>query len=367
MSRDLLLWCSPKDSPSSRWLETGQGLITRTVIDCSDISTTVISPSLGTYLYAVIRLFTYVLSRPSDSFSVYVVSSRTIPGFIRDLPAFILILFRFRVYAHVHGSDIHRLFAKPFLGCLAFRVYSKLAFVIFPSEYALPRTIHSLKNYVIIENCLPQSVRASSNYQPKSANNNTANVRVPSVSILWNSNLMASKGVVEVLKGFELLTQNMKTVNTSLTLLGKVIGDYEISASLLELILEPYLRKQSFNYVGSVDSATAHLWLLSSDIVVLNTRYRTECQPLAIIAAMCEGKCVVASRHPAIVSSLKDYPHFQIENSSDPVSVFSALSRACSMCLDKSYQKLLADHAAIARQRFASSRFISDFRRLLDV
>lgn len=367
MPRNLLIWCSPKDSPSSRWMESGQGLITRTVIDCSDIPTTVISPSARTYFFAIISLFIYVLSHSPESFSIYVVSSRTIPGFFRDFPAFIPILFKRRVHAHVHGADLHKLFAIPLLGFFIFKIYSKLSSTIFPSEIALPLNNLQLKNSIIIENCLPLPIRLDSKDNYIANDYGRCDIKNPTVNILWNSNLMASKGVVELVKGFDILTQRVNPFNPILTLLGKNIGDYELSAPALEAILAPYHRKHQFNFVGKVDATSSHLWLLRSDIIVLNTRYRTECQPLAVIAAMCEGKCIVASRHLSIKYTLRDYPCIWIDDSSNPYSVFDSLSRACAICHDKSYQETLTRHADFARQRFSASRFIRDLRAHLDI
>jgi hypothetical protein len=68
---------------------------------------------------------------------LYIVCSRSIFGFLRDVPAYLTTFFGIPLVVHVHGSNILYLIKLPFLGKLV-RFFLNRATVLVPSKHLLP-------------------------------------------------------------------------------------------------------------------------------------------------------------------------------------------------------------------------------------
>ncbi len=127
--------------------------------------------------------------------------------------------------------------------------------------------------------------------------------------ILYLSNIMKSKGILDLLDAFQLLTQRYN--NLSLTITGDFIGDYLMNKSDIKKVFfnkleqSNHIAEGKIHYSGIVHGKRKVQMFENSDIFILPTYYKIEAIPLTIIEAMRAGNVIITTRHnylPYIVS-----------------------------------------------------------------
>ncbi|MEQ8262160.1 glycosyltransferase family 4 protein [Pseudohaliea sp.] len=170
------------------------------------------------------------------------------------------------------------------------------------------------------------------------------------VTVLWNSNLMVSKGVLDLVTACERVRADHPSLR--LILLGSPMADAEADQDEVLSWLNGLIDSDWISVVGAVPPEVVPSYLASADAVALPSRYASECQPLALIDAMCAGKAVIASDTAAMRATLGDYPSILCASSTE--GVITALTTLCSRPPDNSE---LSAAAARARARFSLERF----------
>ncbi|MBV7410710.1 glycosyltransferase family 4 protein [Maritimibacter sp. DP1N21-5] len=184
------------------------------------------------------------------------------------------------------------------------------------------------------------------------------------LTVLWNSNIIASKGFFEVFASVQDLRACHLPVN--LVSLGALVADEELVSEALKQRFSDLGVPAWFDYRGPQSHARTVELLEQADVVCLPSRYNSECQPVAIIEAMCAGKAIVASEIPALRSTLADYPAEFV-----PVHSVDAISSAlCALAREKArdpdgFDGARAQFAADARKRFAKARFDFEMKAVL--
>ena len=299
---------------------------------------------LWRWLSAIVRLYAFVLcaSKPI----VYIACSRSRLGFVRDVPALLLALLGVRVVVHVHGADFITMFDDPVIGRLAHFCYRNCE-VIMISRHLFGRaaTIPFKRLYLCENYAVPPLAMESHTTSPPLH-----------ITVLWNSNLMASKGIIEALKAFETVSGNISGV--SMHVLGRAIGDEELTAEAVQACVDRYNDVENIEILGPVSPEDSIIALNSADIVILPSRYSAEAQPLAVVQAMILGKSVVLTDTPALKSTAENYPAYFASSAAVP-DLAVALERAIVDLRDfgdltKSKHEKARE---IAEQRFSINRF----------
>lgn len=322
----------------------GQALVTRRVVEH-------LLPQIGAgrqYAYstgfnvgallgwcvAVARLwFDLVLQRIS---TIYIVCSRSNAGFLRDVPALLMAHMGNRVVVHSHGSDIVELLTSRMVSPFARWLYAPCILVI-PSRHLLASLASvQLRELIVIENF--------STADPSELPINGSRPQIP-FTLLWNSNLMASKGIFETLTAAASLRQEGLVLNVEV--IGAPVADDDMSAERVAAEFEVHKKCESISYHGCVSAETSRFLLRNSDVVALPSRYVSECQPLSVIEAMCAGKALIVSDSPALCSTIADYPAEVV-----PAGNVSAIRQA----LLKLHKEMLVDPSAFLTRRLAGSR-----------
>lgn len=342
----LAVWTPDLDSAN------GQNIVTRRVVSChaKQISRVYEYTSGGRSIAATIwmslSLFLAVLRGRHDG--VYVVCSRSSFGFLRDaLPLFTSRLGA-RVIVHVHGSDFPDLLERGAVGHLARWLYASCE-VIVPSHHLLePLAHYAFRRLSVCENF------ADAGHDCSHSGRRVANV---SLVVLWNSNIMASKGIEELVQGIRLLRQEGASIR--LILLGKAIGDSEQTTAGIQRYLKELRQKPWINVKGVVPPEDVPRLIYESDVIALPSTYSSECQPLAVIQGMLAGRTLLVSDTPAMRATVGNYPAEFVQR--NPRSIAQAL------------RPLVRNHpgpvdfeaASHARDRFSTERFDSCIRRAL--
>lgn len=292
----------------------------------------------------IFRLYLHLATHRRST--VYVVASRSFFGFIRDIPILWLSMLGFRVIVHSHGSDIVTLLSSGFMSPFARFLYRRCV-VIVPSEHLLDQ-LCELKcgNVRVCENFT--TVLMDYEIEIEIENEVSDN---GSFTVLWNSNIISSKGIFDVATA--VMELNDRGYQIELIALGQVVPDEEMTRAEAQCKLDQFAGEKWFRYVGRVPSDTVLAWLRISNVVCLPSRYRSECQPLAAIQAMCHGLPLVLADTPALQTTAGEYPAIYVQ-SGNVEEICSAIIQSMESYAD---HKVLANNALKARRRFSKERF----------
>lgn len=236
---------------------------------------------------------------------VYFTCSRSFLGSVRDI---LLIFFNKRkqtkIINHLHGANFKTFFesqSKIYRKILT-KIYKKIDVSIVLLE-EMKDQFSSLKemNVYIVQN--GYDFRLDSMPKEKAYHTN-------SIQILYLSNIMHSKGIVELMNAFERILN--KNDSIKLKIAGLPIKDHlsserEIKDSFLSIynrIKGKY--KDNIEYLGVIAGDFKNKTLWESDIFILPTYYPTEAFPISIIEAMRAGNYIISTKHNYIPSIISD-------------------------------------------------------------
>lgn len=341
--------------------ENGQAVVTRRVVKNVLPDTNQIAPfvyaaglsfgGLASWVVASLGLFRALVFLPSDV--VYVVCARSTLGFLRDLPGLIPAFLGKRVVVHCHGSDFRQLLSERRISRLVQFVYRRCE-VIVPCRHLAEEIRGFAKQTHVCENFYADDAVADTEF-----NNDTLSLRV-----LWNSNIMASKGYFDVVAAVKTAAQSGCPI--SILCFGKILSDEEMSARAVERAMSKYADSDWYTHLGLVSHAVAVRSVQSCDVVALPSRYSSEMQPLAIIEAMCAGKNVIVSESASLRATVADYPAEFV-----PAHDRHSLTK----CLEKLSHEKSRDPkrfatkntaaAERAKARFSAARFEAEMKEIL--
>jgi len=113
--------------------------------------------------------------------------------------------------------------------------------------------------------------------------------------ILYLSNLMRTKGIIEVVDAFLLFAEKQK--NVRLNIAGTFVNDAECSAQEIKDIFNERIKgADNIVYHGVVKGEAKSKLLYASDVFVLPSYYVAEAFPLSIVEAMRAGCAVITTR-----------------------------------------------------------------------
>lgn len=276
--------------------------------------------------------------------TVYMVTSRSTPGFLRDLPAFLASFAGCRVVAHAHGSDLIGLLAERWVSPLARALYRRCEVVV-PSEHL----VAPLGDLGIAR------VRVCENFAELPAPGG-GGLGDGAFTVLWNSNVIASKGIFRLAEAMAEL--HAEGLPVRLRVLGFVLGDAEMSAEAARARLRALASEPWFDHVGPVPAEAALAELDRAEAVALPSHYPSECQPLAVIQAMCRGLPVILADTPALRATAGEYPAVFVSEPMVP-ALAEALRALAGSRPD------LGAAAEEARARFSAGRFDREMAALL--
>lgn len=247
----------------------------------------------------IFRLFfQFIRYRPDV---IYFTSSRSTQGFVRDFfMVFYASVFDTKIINHLHGADFLSFFngSNVFLRMLIDWVYKKITVSIVLSNSMKEqyfRYTDSMK-LEVVENCY------LSTSDHKTVNNEVVDNNTP-IRLLYLSNLMCSKGVLDFLSALSLLKIN--NIPFKAKVVGRFLSDHIMQANELEIEFDR-LNNDVAEFMGPMYGHDKNLVLSWADCLVLPSYYPTEAQPICIIEAMASGCYIVSTKHnyiPDLVSS----------------------------------------------------------------
>lgn len=307
--------------------------------------------SILAWIAACLRLLLSLISMRSGS--VYVVCSRTTPGFIRDLPGLLPALVGKRVVVHCHGSDFVDFLTTRSISGLARFVYRRCE-VVFPCRELKAKAEGKVRVAHLCENFFGAVEAPAKTSDPDPSR----------LLVVWNSNIMASKGFFDVAAAVETLWRTCRPV--AFLCYGKILGDHEMPEDAVLHEMSKFEGRDWFTYLGLVPHSRAVSALRDADLVALPSRYNSEMQPLAIIEAMCAAKRVIVSDRASLRATVGDYPADFVATG-DAAAVAECIARQCDEKTDdpEAFAARNAAAAARAKSRFSTERFDAEMKVIL--
>lgn len=299
----------------------GQAIVSRKVIKLLrernyDVLLYDLKPKSVHDYFLYFKLLTFSLFQ-KKKVTIYFTPTRSKKFFLKDLPMYIFALRNFKVIAHIHGNDLENLF-QGYLGAFLLALYKHKISCIVPSNYLRVKYSGELEIKTFTVN----------NYYLNVMNSQDTNVQsLRGKRIIWNSNLYLSKGVLDF---FELLLRKKEEINSN-NYKVEVVG--EINDSRVKQKCDLCVSEiDEFRYHGVVSRAETLEYLDERSIVCLFSK--SECQPLALIDAMCSGTFIICMNIPELTDLLADYSKCIFLDPSDgiPEIDFTAISKYMDEC-----------------------------------
>lgn len=233
--------------------------------------------------------------------TIYFTSSRSNLGFIKDLP--LLLLGRWsnkKIINHLHGADFKIFYERSgILKSLIKYAYDGVNISIILLDEMKNEFVEFPKMKIItVANCFADEF-------------NDMDIRYnKKIQLLYLSNLMKSKGILEFLEACCFLLNKNPLLEVKIA--GSMMGDsFMDKKSLSSAFNEKFTSLKTryptrINYMGVIKGKEKIQILFESSIFVLPSYYPTEAYPISIIEAMRTGNAIITTNHnylPQIIKS----------------------------------------------------------------
>ncbi|PRY88386.1 glycosyltransferase family 4 protein [Mongoliibacter ruber] len=145
----------------------------------------------------------------------------------------------------------------------------------------------------------------------------------PKVKILFISNLIRSKGIIDLLQALSML----KEASYELTIVG---AEADISSQELTRNIEDFGIQDKVKYLGKRYGEEKFELLSQADLFVFPTYYHNECFPLSILEAMCFGLPVISTFEGAVPDLVLDGKNGFIVSQRDIPQLAAAIKQLIS-------------------------------------
>lgn len=264
------------------------------------INTSVYSNRYFNTLNTVVRIAIVFLFK--DFQTVYFTCSRTRMGCVKDL--FLLLCCRLygkKVVNHLHGADFNDFVQNS--GFLKFFIIHAYKWV-----NASIVLLDEMKDQFSLFPHM-QTFTVGNSYTD--AFDIDVSVGNKPYTILYLSNIMATKGIIEFLLAAETVLSRNADVNYQIA--GAFLTDEEETAYSINKRFNAELSriqerfgKDRISYIGTVRGSVKVDYFTKSSIFILPTYYKTEAFPITLIEAMRTGNAIISTKHnyiPEIISS----------------------------------------------------------------
>ncbi len=271
-------------------------------------------------LFSFLKIWYYLLFKKIDI--VYFACSRSTLGSIKDIfLVYSTKLFGLPIVNHLHGARMKVFMDKlpSFYRRVISNVYSQIDTSIV--------LLDSMKNE--FHQFWPKmNVQVIANFYSEEFNSIRQQKQHANINIVYLSNIIYSKGILDLLDAFIDLSSEQEDVK--LIIAGDFMGDEYYSQKEIEkLFLKKLEKLPNASYIGVINGMDKVNLLATSDIFVLPTFYSMEAFPLSIVEAMRTGNIIVTTNHnylPEIVTTDIGY----IVPPSSPKEISSTLNNIIS-------------------------------------
>ena len=268
--------------------------------------------------------------------------SPSLEGHFRDLTTVLPALRKTqKVFSVIHWGDFDRLFRSPMTRHTARIVVKRLSGFVFNDGLAQKCAdwIPEEKRFTI-PNTIDEATRCT---VEEVAEKQSSRMRRESLNVLYLSNMIPSKGYLDVLAALNIL--NTQGLRFRADFVGRWQSEQDREA-FLKQIIDWTLTDSVTVHGGISDRPTLKRMYLDADAFILPTYYPAEAQPLSILEAINSGTPVITTRHAGIPSMLReDADEGLFVATQNPLEIAAALQKLNDL---NSWRK----YSEVAVQRF---------------
>lgn len=284
----------------------------------------------------------------------YFTCSRSILGSIKDV---ILINFasfkKIKIINHLHGSDFYDfLHSSPdWYKRILFHAYSKVdtSIVLLESMKEQFKDFKEMKLEVV------------TNFYDKELDRKVEEKEKEKLNILYLSNIIKSKGILELINAFDELSKKHEHIH--LNIAGNFLGDSYLSKNEIEdMFLKQISQSKKINYLGAVYGVKKIKLLQRSDIFVLPSYYKSEAFPISVIEAMACGNAIITTKYKYLPEVIKSENGILIDTHS-PDAIKDALSELIDDNLK--LRTMQSHNINEARENYSVDQYIKKLKKIV--
>ena len=261
------------------------------------------NPGILAHYFSLRKPLRLAFSAVPDAPVIWPAISPTPSGHLRDMLA-ILPAFQpnQKVYAVVHWGNFDRLFRSPLTRFTAARLVRRLSGFVFNDglDAKCAAWIPQEKRFTI-SNTIDEATQCT---EAEVAEKQASRVNRKSLRLLFLSNMIPSKGYIDVLHAIKLLHDE------GLPVVADFVGRWQSDAerdTFMNYVAANDLRNVVTAHGGISDRMLIKQFYLNADVFLLPTYYPNEAQPLSIVEAINAGTPVVTTHHASIPSMVREH------------------------------------------------------------
>jgi glycosyltransferase involved in cell wall biosynthesis len=226
-----------------------------------------------------------------------------------------------RIYAVVHWGTFDRVFRRRLTAPTARRMVRRVHRFVFLNDQLAARCAAWIPDAqrVIIPNTIDDAVLCTDDEVRARQARRTDRLR-----LLFLSNMIASKGYLDVLDAVGLL--HARGLRLHADFVGRWTSDADRTA-FEQRVEATGVRGVVTHHGGLSDRARIKALYLDADVFLLPSYYPTEAQPLTIIEALNAGTPVVVTRHSGIPDMVREHQDALFVPPKAPVAIAEAVQR----------------------------------------
>lgn len=284
---------------------------------------------------------------------VYFTPGQTFFGLLKYAPFIWYCQIQKKPYCiHIHGNYLGSQYLK--LRGVKKRFFKSLVgkaaagIVLSESLRANFKNLLSAKKVHIVKNFVPNEIFKDYDYRLRNRK---------SLQVVYLSNLMKGKGVLDVLDALLLLKN--KNIDFEATFAGKIEKEIE------------FLVKQKLNqlngrasYIGVVRGNDKIKLLNKSNVFILPTYYQMEGQPISILEAMASGNIIISTKHAGIPDVMSQKNGFFVEKK-NPEDLAGILERIENDLL-REIERVEMINIESAKENFTEKKFCENILSVVE-
>lgn len=298
---------------------------------------------------------------------IYLTTSQSFPGFIRDYLIISTVNnFSDRIVCHQFGANYGRFYKSQysFVQNMLKKMYKMVDIIIVEGDqvkddfYFVDDHISKVK---VVPNGLPQQHHDF----PKEGKNFSGDTNF---NLLYLSNLIESKGYLDVLEAVNILV-NKRKKNVNCTFIGRFLTSiddkkYELSDAYKNHFFS-YIKKNKLEdnveWIEGVYGDTKREYFQQSHVFLLPSNYVNEGQPISVLEAMAYGLVPVVTKYRLIPNMVKSNNGIFVEYNSP-----EQISEKCELLMN---DKKLFSELSLQNIKYFNNHFTYDIysNNLLDL
>ena len=280
---------------------------------------------------------------------VYITTGQTFFGVLKYLPYFLVSkFFKKELIVHIHGNHLHKEFEN--LKGIKKAVFHKILSMVDKGIVLSPSLRKNLEPFLETQN-----IYILENFVEDFLFDNPSQKYYSKLRVIYLSNLMQEKGILDLLEALKLLTEH------NIKFEAKIAGGIDES---LRVTVEKALGElQNVKYLGLVYGKEKKELLEWGNTFVFPTYYAMEGQPISIFEAMATGNIIITTQHAGIPDVFEEGKNGFYVDKNSPQDITSKLIK-----VNENIEgcKIISEHnRKEAKEKYQVNQFIEKLKNIL--